>query len=79
MWNDRYQFTKYVRNYGHRLKKHAELWVPFWENFGSKGHSKFFLMFFCALKILFTLRNFGYSFHHVCGMMGHIFSDMCEI
>ena len=29
--------------------------------------------------MLFALRNYGYSFHHVCGIMGHIFSDMCGI
>ena len=28
----RYQFLKYVRNYRYNLKKHAELWVSFWEN-----------------------------------------------
>ena len=27
----------------------------------------------------FALRNYGYSFHHVCGIMGHIFSDIWGI
>ena len=30
--NYRYLFLKYVRNYRYHLKKHAELWVSFWEN-----------------------------------------------
>ena len=29
--------------------------------------------------MLFALRNYGYSFRHVCGIMGHIFSDMYGI
>ena len=29
--------------------------------------------FLCALKVLFALPNCGYSFHHVCGIMSHIF------
>ena len=32
MRNYRYQFLKYVRNYGYHLQKHAELWASFWEN-----------------------------------------------
>ena len=35
--------------------------------------------FSCALKILFALRNYGYSLHRVCGIMGHIFADICGI
>ena len=30
--NYRYQCLKSVRNYGHHLKKSAELWAPFWKN-----------------------------------------------
>ena len=26
-----------------------------------------------------ALQNYRYSCHHVCAMMGHIFSDMCGI
>ena len=29
--------------------------------------------------MLLALRNNGYSFRHVCGIMGHIFSDMYGI
>ena len=29
--------------------------------------------------MLFALQNYGYSFRHVCGIMGHIFSDMYGI
>ena len=32
MQNYRYQFLKYVLNFNYHLKKHAELWVSFWEN-----------------------------------------------
>ena len=33
------------------------------------------------LKVIqvFALRNYGYNFHRVCGIMGHIFSDMCYV
>ena len=34
---------------------------------------------FDALKMLFALWNYEYSFHHVCGIMGHIFSDICGV
>ena len=30
--NFQYQFLKYVQNYRYHLKKHAKLWVSFWEN-----------------------------------------------
>ena len=33
--------------------------------------------FQCALKFLFVFGNHGYSVHHVFGMIGHIFSDIC--
>ena len=32
MRNYGYQFLKYVQSYGCHLKKHAELWAPFWRN-----------------------------------------------
>ena len=40
---------------------------------------KICLLICCVLKKVFALRNYGYSFHHVCGIMGHIFSDICRI
>ena len=29
-----------------------------------------------ALRMLFALQNYWYSFRHVCGIMGQMFSDM---
>ena len=44
-----------------------------------KGYVKIVRLLFCALRMLFALRNYGYGFHHVCRITGHIFSDMCGI
>ena len=35
--------------------------------------------FLCALKVLFALENYEYIIHHVCRIMGHIFSEICGI
>ena len=40
---------------------------------------KFCWMILLFLKMIFALRNYGYSCHHVCGIMVHIFSDICRI
>ena len=74
------------------MKKHAELWVSFWENIAKllgftdeiyvillrylAKDIKNCSMIICALRMLFALQNYGYSFHHVCGITGYIFSDV---
>ena len=35
--------------------------------------------FFVLKKLYLILRNYGYSFHHFCGIMGHIFQTFAEL
>ena len=46
--------------------------------FGAKDMLNLFDVYLFALKCVFALRNYGYSFHHVFGNMGNIFQTFAE-
>ena len=47
--------------------------------FGAKDMQNLFDDFLCALNFNFDLRNYGYSFHHVCGIMGQNFEPKWHV
>ena len=75
---------EHVRNYGYHLKKCARLWALFRENVAklprrAKHMQKLLGDFVAFWKHFFTLRDYGYSFQHICDITDSIYPAMCII